>query len=367
MRNSFPHLGSLAKRFAVNGVIKTVEDMPGGHINRSYRVGVLDEGRPQWYLLQRLNPDVFPDAVAVMENIARVLSHLAARKRKRGATSRHILTLVPTKTGGAWIQDAGGACWRMYAYITGAHVRERADSPVTVYQAARTYGDFVSLLDDYAGPPLQESIAGFHDTEARFVRLEQAVSADAAGRVAAAGPEIDAALAQLPLARVIPALLASGDVPRRIVHNDAKLGNVLLDDHTGQALCVVDLDTVMPGSVLYDFGDMVRSMTTPTDEDEPDLLHVGVRYELFEAVARGYLETAGPLLTPAEREHLVIAGRVITLEQGVRFLTDYLEGDQYYGNVRGDQNLIRARTQLRLYESLTHGEADMRRIVEQIL
>ncbi len=365
MRSSFPHLGSLARRFAVRGIVRTVEDMPGGHINRSYRVGVMGEDQPQWYLLQRLNPDVFPNPVAVMENVSRVLSHLASRRRERD-TGRFVLTLVPTNTGGAWIQDAGGACWRMFAYLTGTHVRERADSPGTVREAAHAFGEFISLLSDYDGAPLHETIAGFHDTEARFVRLEQAVTADTAGRVAAARAEIDAVLAQLPVARVIPALLASGEIPRRIVHNDAKLANVLLDDHTGQARCVVDLDTVMPGSALHDFGDMVRSMTSPTMEDEADLLAVGVRYELFEAVAGGFLEAAGHLLTPAEREHLVLAGRVITLEQAARFLTDYLDGDRYYGDAHGDQNLRRTRTQLRLFESLTHAEDDLRRIVRRL-
>jgi aminoglycoside phosphotransferase (APT) family kinase protein len=210
---------------------------------------------------------------------------------------------------------------------------------------------------------LTETIPGFHDTAARFERLEQAVRKDVRRRVAGARLQIELAMNQRPLADVLPPLLRSGAVPIRIAHNDAKLANVLFDEQTGEPLCVVDLDTVMPGSALYDFGDLIRSVTSPTREDEEDLLQVGVRVPLFEALARGYIETAGAVLTPAERGHLVFAGRLITLEQAVRFLTDHLEGDRYYRIARPEHNLVRARTQLRLYESLTRGEAELQEII----
>lgn len=356
------HLAFIARRFEVEGRIVSISPIPGGHINEGYRVEVRD-GSPRWYLLQRLNPDVFPNAERVMENIARVTRHLAG---KPSATRAQVLALVPTTTGGAWVQDAAAACWRMYAFITGAHVQEHAASPETARTAARAFGGFIADLADYDGPPLHVTIQGFHDAVRRFERLEAAARGDTVGRSAGARQEIDAFLAQRHVADRFARLVAGGGVPVRIVHNDAKLSNVLLDDTSGAARCVVDLDTVMPGSALHDFGDMVRSMASGTAEDETDLLKVAVRYDLFEAVARGFLEGCGFLLTTAERDNLLLAGRLITLEQAVRFLTDYLEGDRYYRNTRGDQNLHRARAQFRLFESLTHSEDDLKRILAAI-
>lgn len=360
------HLDAIAGRFALAGPIIWVEALPGGHINDSYRVTARTKGGSEVdYLLQHMNPRVFPDPVGVMENIAYVTRHLEGHRRARH-TTRDTLTLIPTTSGGAWMEDAARSCWRMYIYHTGTHVAAQAAEPHEVYEAATAFGEFLRLLVDYDGPPLHETIPGFHDTAARLRQLDDAAGADALGRAQNARDEIAEIRAARPLADVLPPRIAAGDVPRRIVHNDAKISNVLLDDATGQACCVVDLDTVMPGSLLHDFGDMVRSMTSPTAEDEADLAQVGVRPELFEAVARGFLEGAGPIVTPAERELLVVAGRLITLEQAARFLTDYLEGDRYYHDTRGDQNLRRARTQLCLYNTLTAREKELVEIVNEI-
>jgi Ser/Thr protein kinase RdoA (MazF antagonist) len=300
-----------------------------------------------------------------MDNVSRVTGHVTARLRAAGVADwrRRTLVLVPARTGADWVRDGEGAAWRLFSFITGALVRERAERPADALGAGRSFGEFLRLLADYHGAPLTETIPGFHDTAARFERLEQAVRKDVRRRVAGARLQIELAMNQRPLADVLPPLLRSGAVPIRIAHNDAKLANVLFDEQTGEPLCVVDLDTVMPGSALYDFGDLIRSVTSPTREDEEDLLQVGVRVPLFEALARGYIETAGAVLTPAERGHLVFAGRLITLEQAVRFLTDHLEGDRYYRIARPEHNLVRARTQLRLYESLTRGEAELQEII----
>jgi len=356
------HLAFLVRRFAVEGRIKEIAPLPGGHINEGYRVEMAGDTTSS-YLLQRLNPDVFPRAELVMENIARVTRHLAARPRPETLT----LSLVPTTTGGAWVNDAAGACWRMYSFVRGAHVLEHTSSPGTVRTAARAFGYFIASLDDYSGPPLHITIPGFHDAPARLDSLERAARADPARRLESARPELEALLAQRDTAEQFEDVIRNRVPRRRIVHNDAKLANVLLDDVGGNARCVVDLDTVMPGSALHDFGDMVRSMSSATAEDERDLLKVAVRYDLFEAIVAGFLEGCGPLLTAAERANLLLAGRVITLEQAARFLTDYLEGDRYYRDTHGDQNLARARTQLRLYESLTHGRDDLQRIIEMCL
>jgi len=362
---STSHLESIAGRFALAGPVESVEVMTGGHINDSYRVTARrTDGRPASYLLQHVNPTVFPDASRVMENIAYVTRHLAAHRRA-GRTTRETLTLVPTIAGAAWMEDAARSCWRVYAFIAGTHAVEHTDQPTQALEASRALGEFLALLADYNGPELHVTIDGFHDTSARFAQLEAAVDRDAVGRAGTVRDDIGLALAHRALAQVLPPYLASGAVPLRVVHNDAKISNVLLDDATGQARCVVDLDTVMPGSLLHDFGDMVRSMTTPTDEDEADAARVGVRLDLFEAVARGFLETAGPILTPTERSLLVFAGRLITLEQAVRFLIDYLDGDRYY-RAPGEQSLRRVRAQLRLFETLTAHANELEDIVAGI-
>ena len=360
------HLDAIAGRFALAGPIIWIEQLRGGHINDSYRVlARRDDGVEVPYLLQHVNPSVFPDAVRVMENIAYVTRHLGAHRRA-GTTRRETLTLVPTVSGAAWMEDAARSCWRAYTFIAGTHVRERADRPREAFEAASAFGEFLRLLSDYRGPELHLTIEGFHDTAARFAQLDFAASRDVAGRAAGVAAELETLRAHRDIAEVLGPLLASGAVPTRIVHNDAKISNVLLDDRDESARCIVDLDTVMPGSLLHDFGDMVRSMATPTDEDEPDLTKVAVQPDLFDAVARGFLEGIGGAITSRERGLLVFAGRLITLEQSVRFLTDYLEGDRYYRNTRGDQNLRRARAQLALFLSLTDRERELLAIVESI-
>ena len=360
------HLDAIAGRFALAGPIIWIEPLHGGHINDSYRVlARREDGAEVAYLLQHVNPSVFPDAVRVMENIAYVTRHLSAHRRA-GNTRRETLTLVPTVSGAAWMEDASRSCWRAYTFIAGTHVRERADRPREAHEAALAFGEFLRLLADYRGPDLHVTIEGFHDTAARFEQLAEAAARDVAGRASGVAAELETLRAHRGLADVLPPLFASGALPTRIVHNDAKIANVLLDDRDETARCVVDLDTVMPGSLLHDFGDMVRSMATPTDEDEPDLARVAVSPDLFDAVARGFLEGVGPVITPRERERLVFAGRLITLEQSVRFLTDYLEGDRYYRTSRRDQNLQRAQAQLALFLSLTDRERELEAIVSSV-
>jgi hypothetical protein len=358
---------AVAARFALEGEIVAARPHRGGHIHDSYRVDVRarETGEARSYLLQRVNMRVFPRADLLMENVGRVTRHIgariaAARLPDRG---RRTLALVPTRQGTDWHTQPDGACWRTFVFIHGAVTRERAAGPEDAYVAGRAFGEFQRLLADYDGPPLHETIPGFHDTAARFLRLDAAIGADPCARAAAAQAEIEAVLVGRPLAAVLPPLLGSGAVPVRIVHNDAKLANVLLDERTGEPLCVVDLDTVMAGSALHDFGDMTRSVTSPTAEDEDDVSRVGVRLPMFEALARGYLEAAGHVLTAHERDLLGFAGRLITLEQAVRFLTDHLEGDRYYRIDRPGQNLARCRTQLALLNSLTRHAAELDRIV----
>jgi Ser/Thr protein kinase RdoA (MazF antagonist) len=337
-------VAAVARQFQVDGPITAVTPVPGGHINDSYRVDTRPErGASRAYLLQRLNPAAFSRPDLVMENVARAARHLARRSPRYPA-------LIAARDGRDWV-TAAGVVWRMFAFVPGASVRAQVRSPADAGAAGRAFGELLRLLADDP-PSLHETIPGFHDTRARFAQLDAARRADVCRRASTVLPELAAVEAERALADVLPPLLASGAVPMRAVHNDAKIGNVLFDARSGTPLCVIDLDTVMPGTALYDFGDLVRSATSLTPEDEEDLARVGLRLDLFEALLKGYLESAGTALTRSERELLGFAGRLITLEQAVRFLTDHLAGDRYYRIERPGHNLIRARAQLALVRSL---------------
>jgi aminoglycoside phosphotransferase (APT) family kinase protein len=339
----------LAAQFDIGGTPLSIARHEGGHINDSFRV---DAPRGA-FLLQRLNPRVFPAALSVMENVAHVTAHCAAKANTRW----RMPALVGTPDGRPWALDEFGATWRMFRFVE-ATVTETATTPAHAREAGRAFGAFTATLAGYDGPPLHETIRGFHNTPARFAQLEDAARRDPRGRLAGAKVELDALLAERAVGEVIPDLLRQGELPVRTTHNDAKIANVLFDDR-GCAIGVVDLDTVMPGSPLFDVGDMIRSMASAAAEDERDLARVTVRPDFVDALLEGYLAEAGAVLTPRERSLLLFAGRAITLEQAVRFLTDHLDGDRYYRVTRAGQNLDRARAQFVLYRGLT--ELDKKR------
>ncbi len=357
------------KAFELPGPVAEIAPGPLGHINAGYRVRCTGPDGPALYMLQRINTAVFRRPVEMMENMARVTEHLRARLTAVGVTEvdRRVIRLVRVKGGGWLHRDGAGECWRMYHFIPG-RVEECVETPAQAETAGRAFGAFTRLLADLPPPRLHETIAGFHDTPLRVEAVERAIAADACGRVRDVREEIGFLRARRPLAGALLELHRAGQLPERVVHNDAKLSNVVLDERTGDALAVVDLDTVMPGLALYDFGDMVRSMTCRAAEDEPDATRVECDVALFGGLVRGYLAEMGPLLTPAERCNLVTAGQVITLEQAARFLADYLCGDTYYRTSRVGQNLDRARVQLALLESLERRSAELtaqtRRIAE---
>ncbi len=363
-----PELAAIAGRFSGEGQLAAVEPFGGGHINDSFLVTCQQKGGRIRFLLQRINDAVFPAPCHVMENIQRVTDLIAQRLTSpqfADADSR-VPTLVRTHEGSSYHCDAAGSFWRCYEFIEGARASQAVEAPDQAARAGRAFGTFQSLLTDFPGPRLHETIPDFHNTLLRFDALERLTHADPHGRVAEARAEIDYAFTHHALAGTLLDLHRAGEIPERVVHNDAKIGNVLFDDTTGAALCVVDLDTVMPGLAVYDFGDMVRSMTCPAAEDETDLSRVEVQMPLFEALARGYLEAAAPFLAPMERANLVTAGKLITLEQGVRFLTDFLNSDKYYRTQRPNQNLDRCRTQFKLFESIIRHERQMVRFVDSL-
>jgi Ser/Thr protein kinase RdoA (MazF antagonist) len=350
---------------AISTLPQPLPEREGGNAIASSDRAAADEAPLRRFLLQQLNTAVFQRPAWVMENVQRVTSHIAQHLRARGLPNGHrrVLTLVPAKDGAPFARDARGGWWRLFHFIENARTVETHPTVAHVEAAGAAYAEFQRLLTDLPPPPLHTSIPHFHDTPLRYAALDRAIALDAAARAARARPEIDFVMNRRPLAGTLLELRRRGVCPVRTVHNDAKLSNVLLDIATDQALCVVDLDTVMPGLVLDDFGDMVRSMTTVAAEDESDLSKVTVDLGLFTALVRGYLSVARTFLNAIEVAHLVTAGELITLEQAVRFLTDYLAGDLYYKIARPDHNLARARAQLRLLASLERHDADLRSIV----
>ncbi|HTI97450.1 MAG TPA: aminoglycoside phosphotransferase family protein [Dongiaceae bacterium] len=360
--NSNPDLRDVVSRFQIPGDLVSAAPYGSGHINDTYCVTCDQAGTPVRYILQRINHHIFKNPAALMQNIQRVTEHLGEKLRPAPDASRRAMTLVPTREGGNHHCDAEGNHWRGYLFIEKARTYDAVETPAQAYAAARAFGEFQRLLADLPAPRLHDTIPDFHHTPKRFAALEQAIAADVAGRVRLAQPEIEFARHRQPLTG---RLLAAG-LPERVTHNDTKLNNVLLDDLTGEGVCVIDLDTVMPGLALYDFGDMVRTTTSPAREDERDLARVQMQFPMFEALVRGYLAAAAEFLTPAEKQLLPFSGKLITFEIGLRFLTDYLAGDGYFKVHREHHNLDRCRTQFKLVESIEQQEAQMNRLVENI-
>jgi Ser/Thr protein kinase RdoA (MazF antagonist) len=355
-------VGGVARHFQIGGEFRSDTRCGSGHINDTYCVVFEQAGGPTRFIVQRINRGVFKNPTALMENIQRVTSHLAAQAAGSPESERRVLTLIPARDGQAWHVDAEGDYWRAYRLIEGARTYDAVESAEQAFEAGKAFGQFQQQLANLPAPRLHDTIPDFHNTPKRFMALEEAIIADAAGRANLARREIAFALARKPMASV----LLDANLPERVTHNDTKFNNVLLDDATGEGICVVDLDTVMPGVALYDFGDMVRTTTSAALEDERDLSKVTMQFGLFEALARGYLQAAGGFLTKAEKQHLAFSGKLITFEQGIRFLADYLAGDTYYKVQREGQNLERCRTQFKLIESIEAQEERMERLVEAI-
>ena len=362
-----------ATRFQFHGEVSGIAPHGNGHINDTYLVACQAPDASVRYILQHINRNVFRNPAAVMQNIERVTAHLEQNRNSRAQTkgaqaagepgvARRVLKLVPAEDGRNWHVDAEGETWRAFQFIDGARTYEAVTSAAQAFQAARAFGRFQHQLTSLPAPRLHDTIPDFHHTPKRFAALEQAIALDAKGRAALAKPEIDFALARQPIVGV----LLEANLPERITHNDTKLNNVMLDDVTGEAVCVIDLDTVMPGLALYDFGDMVRTATSPAREDEQDLSKVTMQFPLFEALVRGYLEAAGGFLTPAEKRYLAFSGKLIPFETGIRFLADYLAGDTYFKVHHEGHNLDRCRTQLKLVESIERQEEEMNRLVESV-
>jgi len=362
-----PPLAMVAEGFPLLGSYREAVPYGTGHINDTFAMVRDQAGTEVRYILQRINHRIFRDVPALMANIVRVSEHSLARVRKEGRpdASRRALSLIRASDGRPYHRDEHGGWWRCYPFIERAKTHDMVESPRLAREAARAFGEFQKLLVDLPGARLNETIPNFHNTRSRFETLRRAWQEDVAGRADEVRTELEFVGRREALVDVLLDLNARGDIPERITHNDTKLNNVMIDDATQEGICVIDLDTVMPGLALYDFGDMARSATNSAAEDERDLSWVQARMDLFEALVEGYLGSAGSFLNKAEIGHLALSSRLITLESGIRFLTDFLQGDIYYKTRRPGHNLDRARNQFALLRSMELQQETMEAIVRR--
>lgn len=362
------HLQEISRQFQIYGEILHAETCKIGHINETYSATYDQGGTRVRYIHQKINRAVFKDPAVVMDNVCRVTGHLRKKLNGLGAhdVTRRCLTIVPTRDGKPFYCDRAGECWRTFVFVEGVQTFESVQSPAQAFEAGRAFGFFQNLLVDFPAPRLADTIPFFHHTRKRFEAFQQSIAQDHVNRAVAAKPEINFALERERIVDVILHAMAKKKIPERITHNDTKFNNVMLDTVTGEAMCVVDLDTVMPGCVLYDFGDMVRTTTSPTLEDEPDLSKVRMQMPMFKKLAEGYLSTAGEFLTKAEKSYIAFAGKLITFTIGLRFLTDHLAGDTYFRIHRPGHNLDRCRTQFKLVESIEQQEEAMQTHVDRL-
>lgn len=322
-----------------------------GHINDTFVVWRANHTKR--FILQRINTDTFTDPAGLMENICGVTRHLRAKiQAESGDPGRECLNVIPTLSGAAYYIDSEGNAWRAYDFVENTVCLQQVGCEADFRTVAETLGKFQNQLADYPASTLHETIARFHDTPNRYANFEKALAADALGRAKTIAPEIAFIHAREKDCHVLLDQLAAGEIPLRVTHNDTKINNVLLDEATGKGICVIDLDTVMPGLSAYDFGDSIRTGANDCAEDEPDQSKVHFDLHLYEVFAKGYLSTAGSTMHTAEKRSLAWGAKLMTLECGIRFLTDYLEGDHYFHIARPNHNLDRARTQFTLVRQM---------------
>jgi Ser/Thr protein kinase RdoA (MazF antagonist) len=336
-------------QFRFEGSYHSVEEMHSGNINTTYHLVYLDGGRARHYTLQHINSYVFKDPAKVMHNIQRVTEHLRASLIAGGRNpERHVLELVPARDGNTLFRDSRGSFWRAYRFIENATAYDRMEAPRHFFEAGRGFGMFQRRLFDFPVGELYETIPDFHNTTRRFYAFARSVADDRAGRAARLEDEIEFLFERRGMMGEIVKLLASGALPVRVTHNDTKVNNVMIDDATGEAICVIDLDTVMPGSSLYDYGDAIRFGASTAAEDEPDPRKIALDMDKFELFTRGFFQETRGFLTREELLLMPLGAKVMTGELAMRFLTDYLDGDLYFKVKSPEHNLIRARAQMKL-------------------
>lgn len=339
----------LLSNFDINGEFISCEPYGSGLINRTYVAVYSVNGKRKRFIVQRINTNLFKNVDGLMNNIKLVTEFNRNEIIKRGGDpDRESLTLVYTKNGAAYYRTEEGDCYRVYVFIEDAKGYDIVEKPEHFYQSAVAFGKFAQLLDRFDSTQLFEVLPDFHNTVKRFDNLKKSLAADKFNRAADVKAEIDFALKHENIVGSIVNLLESGKMPSRVTHNDTKLNNVLIDTRTDKAVCVIDLDTMMPGSICYDFGDSIRFGCNPCLEDTPETEKVIFSTPLFEEYARGYLSVFGDAITEIEKKNLTMGAILMTYECGIRFLTDYLDGDVYFRLSRERQNIDRTRTQFKL-------------------
>lgn len=352
--------------FNIEGKAVSSERYGSGHINDTFLVVSELENGTRRYILQRINHEIFKEPEGLMDNIEKVTAFISEEiERTGGDAKRETLHIVKTKDGGNFYKDANGNYWRMYDFIEDTNSYDQVERPEDFYQSAYAFGSFQRLLADFDASTLAETIPDFHNTPLRFERFKEVLKQDKCGRAKEVKEEIDFFLNHEADMKICQESLEAGKIPLRVTHNDTKLNNILIDKKTGKGLCVIDLDTVMPGLAVFDFGDSIRFGANTAAEDEKDLSKVSLSLPLYEKYVKGYLEGCGGRLSDAEVKLMPYGAKDMTLECGMRFLTDYLEGDVYFRVSREGHNLDRARTQIALVKDMEAKWSEMERITEE--
>lgn len=354
-------------QFAAEGSLVERRPYGNGHINDTFLlVYEMPDGTKKQYILQRMNHEIFRNPQQLMENIVNVTTYLREMIVSQGGEpDRETLNVVKTRSGENYYQDSDGNYWRLFLFIERTICLEKVESAEDFYDSAVAFGNFQRMLADYPAETLHETIPNFHHTPSRFLAFQRAVREDKLGRAASVKAEIEFALEREKDTSVLTDLLAAGQLPLRVTHNDTKLNNILFDENSRKALCIIDLDTVMPGLSHYDFGDSIRFGASTGEEDEKDLSRIELDLSLFEVFTKGYLEGCGGRLTDKEIEMLPMGAKLMTYECGIRFLADHLEGDVYFKIHRDGHNLDRARTQFKLVADMEAKWDAMRAITEK--
>ncbi len=351
----------ISEIFNINGTYTGYETINNGHINSTFKLFFEENGKSKKYVLQKINTNIFTDPDKLMNNIVGVTNHIRNKVQANGEdASRRTLSFLQCTDGKYYYTDEKGSCWRVYNLVDDVYTCNIIDSEEVFCNAGIAFGDFQKDLADYDSSSLYETIENFHNTVSRFNDFKKAVDENLSGRLENVKEEVEFAVAREKDAHVLVDLIEQGKLPLRVTHNDTKLNNILFDNTSNKGICIIDLDTVMPGLSLYDFGDSIRFGANTAAEDEKDVSKVSLSLPLYEAYVRGYLQSAKDSLTETEKEYLPFSAKLMTYECGIRFLMDYLNGDTYFKTDYDDHNLVRCRTQFALV-------ADMEKKMEQMI
>jgi len=355
----------VTEHFKTEGSIELVKPFGSGLINTTYKAETKEADAPN-YLLQIINHHVFPNVPELTRNIKRVTAHIRKKLEQEGVNDidRRVLTTIDTLDGEGYYKDHEGFYWRMFLFIEDARSYDQLTNKKHALTGGRAFGHFQRMVSDLPGEPLYPVIEGFHNTETRIDNFIQRIKADPVNRLKEVTSETDYLLERAGEYKKIVQMGRDGVIPERVVHQDTKFNNVLLDENDN-ALCVIDLDTVMPGYVCYDIGDAIRNGANTGKEDDPNLDNVNIDMELYEGFIKGFLEETKDILTPSEKETLAFGAKLLTYEQAVRFLDDYIDGDNYYKINSPDHNLVRARAQIKLLKSMEQNWELMQKIVAE--